>query len=68
MNPRTELLLVMGQTDASADPMHQQSVIAVPRHALGVRLVRPLTVREERARLRRMLANTRWSAAAGVWV
>ena len=68
MNPRTELLLVMGQTDASADPMQQQSVIAVPRHAPGVRLVRPLTVREQHARLRRMPAHTGWSGAAGVRV
>jgi acyl-CoA dehydrogenase len=44
-NPHTQLLLVMGKTDPdSEDVMRQQSVIIVPRHSAGVRLVRSLTV------------------------
>ncbi|MCW2952008.1 MAG: acd [Conexibacter sp.] len=44
LNPRCELLIVMGKTDPDASRHRQQSMLLVPRDAPGVELVRPLTV------------------------
>ncbi|PWC06610.1 acyl-CoA dehydrogenase family protein [Mycetocola zhujimingii] len=44
MNPNAEILIVMGKTDPAADRHRQQSMILVPRDAVGVEIVRPLTV------------------------
>jgi acyl-CoA dehydrogenase len=43
-DPRCELYIVMGKTDPDADVHHQQSMILVPSNALGIEVVRPLTV------------------------
>jgi len=43
-SPDCRLLFVMGKTDSGADAMHQHSIVLVPRHTPGVRIVRPLTV------------------------
>jgi acyl-CoA dehydrogenase len=43
-HPRCELLIVMGKTRFDGPRHTQQSMILVPRHAPGVRLVRPLKV------------------------
>ncbi len=42
VGPRCKLMLVMGQTDASAPRHKQHSTILVPRDTPGVELVRPL--------------------------
>ena len=47
MNPEAEIFIVMGRTaapDSDAPRHRQQSMILVPRDALGVTIVRPLTV------------------------
>ena len=44
MDPRAELLLVMGKTDPTAPRHIQQSTIIVPRDTPGVRVIRPLPV------------------------
>ncbi|HEY9310453.1 MAG TPA: acyl-CoA dehydrogenase family protein [Microbacterium sp.] len=44
MNPDAAVFIVMGKTDPDAARHRQQSMILVPRHAAGVRIVRPLTV------------------------
>ncbi|MDY0910511.1 acyl-CoA dehydrogenase family protein [Microbacterium sp. CFBP9034] len=44
MNPDAAIFIVMGKTDPEADRHRQQSMILVPRHTPGVRIVRPLTV------------------------
>lgn len=44
MDPRCEILIFMGHTDADADPHRQQSMILVPMASEGVEIVRPLTV------------------------
>lgn len=44
MDPRAELLLVMGKTNPDAPRHLQQSTVIVPRDTPGVRVVRPLTV------------------------
>lgn len=44
-DPRTKLHLVMGKSDPeNADGYKQQSVVIVPAHAAGVRIVRPMEV------------------------
>jgi len=43
-HPDCELLIVMGKTRVDGPRHTQQSMILVPRHAPGVRLVRPLKV------------------------
>jgi len=43
-DPRCEILIVMGKTDASAPAHGQQSMILVPRHATGVTVERFLPV------------------------
>ena len=43
-DPRCELLLVMGKTDANAPRHLQQSTIIVPRNTPGVKILRPLKV------------------------
>ncbi|HEU4622980.1 MAG TPA: acyl-CoA dehydrogenase family protein [Burkholderiaceae bacterium] len=42
MDPRCAVLIVMGQTDPQADRHRQHSMVLVPRHTSGVRIVRPL--------------------------
>ena len=44
MNPRAEILIVMGKTDPHAARHRQQSMILVPRDTPGVSIVRPLSV------------------------
>ncbi len=44
MHPNTQILIFMGKTDPSAPKHLQQSMILVPKHAPGVRVVRPLHV------------------------
>jgi acyl-CoA dehydrogenase len=44
MNPDAAIFIVMGKTDPDAERHRQQSMILVPRHAPGVRIVRPLSV------------------------
>ncbi len=44
MDPRCELLIVMGRTDGSAPKHLQQTMILVPLRTPGVTVVRPLTV------------------------
>jgi acyl-CoA dehydrogenase len=44
MDPRCELLIVMGKTDPSADRHRQQSMVCVPRDAAGVTVRRGMTV------------------------
>jgi acyl-CoA dehydrogenase len=43
-DPRCQLLIVMGKTDPQAAKHAQQSMILVPRDALGVKIVRPLSI------------------------
>jgi acyl-CoA dehydrogenase len=44
MDPRCQIMIVMGQTNPEA-PVHQrQSMILVPRETPGVEIIRPLTV------------------------
>ncbi|WFE39162.1 acyl-CoA dehydrogenase family protein [Micromonospora sp. WMMD998] len=44
MDPRCEILIVMGKTDPDAERHHQQSMILVPRDTPGVTVRRGLTV------------------------
>jgi len=44
MNPGAEIFIVMGKTDPSASRHQQQSMILVPRHTPGVRIVRGMEV------------------------
>lgn len=44
MDPRCEVLIFMGRTDAGAERHRQQSMILVPMDTAGVEVVRPLTV------------------------
>jgi acyl-CoA dehydrogenase len=44
MDPRCEILIVMGKTNPSADTYHQQSMVLVPMNTPGVKVVRNLTV------------------------
>jgi acyl-CoA dehydrogenase len=44
MNPRAEIMIVMGKTDPSASRHRQQSQILVPRDAPGLEVVRGMTV------------------------
>jgi acyl-CoA dehydrogenase len=44
MSDRCKLCVVMGVTDADADPYHRQSMILVPLDAPGVTVLRPLSV------------------------
>ena len=44
MDPRAELLIVMGRTDPDSPRHRQQSMVIVPRDTPGVELLRPLTV------------------------
>lgn len=44
MDPRCEILIVMGKTDPEAARHQQQSMILVPRDTPGVHIIRPLTV------------------------
>ena len=44
MSDRCKLCIVMGVTDADADPYHRQSMILVPLDAPGVTVLRPLSV------------------------
>jgi acyl-CoA dehydrogenase len=44
MDPRCEILIVMGKTNPSADTYHQQSMLLVPMNTPGVKVVRNLTV------------------------
>jgi acyl-CoA dehydrogenase len=44
LNPRCEILIVMGKTNPSADRHHQQSMVLVPRNTPGVHVHRGLTV------------------------
>jgi acyl-CoA dehydrogenase len=44
MDPRCEILIVMGKSNPSAAKHEQQSMILVPMKTPGVRIVRPLTV------------------------
>lgn len=44
MNPRCEILIVMGKTNPEADRHHQQSMVLVPRETPGVNVRRGLTV------------------------
>ncbi|NHA69299.1 acyl-CoA dehydrogenase family protein [Phycicoccus flavus] len=44
MNPQCEVFVVMGKTDPEADRHRQQSMVAVPRDAEGVEVVRPMEV------------------------
>ena len=43
-NPRCQVFIVMGKTDADAPRHAQQSMVLVPRDTPGVTVVRPLTV------------------------
>ena len=44
MNPRCEILIVMGKTDPSASRHRQQSMVLVPRDTPGLEVVRPMEV------------------------
>ena len=44
MDPRAELLIVMGRTDPDSPRHKQQSMVIVPRDTPGVNIIRPLTV------------------------
>jgi acyl-CoA dehydrogenase len=44
LDPRCEILIVMGKTDPDAPKHQQQSMILVPRATPGVRIVRPMQV------------------------
>ena len=44
MDPRTELLILMGKTNPDAPRHSQQSTVIIPRNTPGVKVVRPLTV------------------------
>ncbi len=44
MDPRCELLVVMGKTDPEAEPHRQQSMVLVPADTPGVQIVRSLPV------------------------
>ena len=44
MDPRCEILIVMGKTDPGAERHAQQSMILVPMKTPGIEVVRPLTV------------------------
>jgi acyl-CoA dehydrogenase len=44
MNPRCQLLVVMGKTDPTADPHQQQSMVLVPRDTPGVEIRRGMEV------------------------
>ena len=44
VNPRCEIMLVMGKSNPENDRHHQHSTILVPRNAPGVKLVRTLRV------------------------
>ncbi|MFK8052004.1 MAG: acyl-CoA dehydrogenase family protein, partial [Woeseiaceae bacterium] len=44
MDPRCEILILMGKTDPSADRHSQQSMILVPAKAKGVEILRPMHV------------------------
>jgi acyl-CoA dehydrogenase len=44
MNPGAEIFIVMGKTDPSASRHQQQSMILVPRHTPGVKIVRGMEV------------------------
>ncbi|MEZ4888806.1 MAG: acyl-CoA dehydrogenase family protein [Chitinophagales bacterium] len=44
MDPRCEIMIVMGKTDPEADRYGQQSMILVPKNTPGVTVVRPLAV------------------------
>ena len=44
MDPRCEILIVMGKTDPGAERHAQQSMILVPMQTPGIEVVRPLTV------------------------
>ena len=43
-DPRCEILIFMGKSDPSAAKHQQQSMILVPLHTPGVKMIRPLTV------------------------
>ncbi|TMG92078.1 MAG: acyl-CoA dehydrogenase [Betaproteobacteria bacterium] len=43
-DPRCKLFIVMGKTDPGAAKYAQQSMILVPREALGVKILRPLSL------------------------
>jgi acyl-CoA dehydrogenase len=44
MDPRCDILIVMGKTDPDAPKHKQQSMILVPRDTPGVKIIRPLKV------------------------
>jgi acyl-CoA dehydrogenase len=44
LDPRCEILIVMGKTDPGAPAHKQQSMILVPRDTPGVKIVRPMKV------------------------
>jgi acyl-CoA dehydrogenase len=44
MDPRCEILILMGKTNPSADAHHQQSMILVPMNTPGVSIVRNLSI------------------------
>jgi acyl-CoA dehydrogenase len=44
LDPRCQILILMGRTDPDAEPYRQQSMILVPMDAPGVTVVRDLTV------------------------
>lgn len=44
MDPRCEIMIVMGKTDPDADRHTQQSMILVPTKTAGVDIIRPLSV------------------------
>ncbi len=44
MDSRCKVAIVMGKTDPSADPHHQQSMVLVPMDSPGVNVLRNLTV------------------------
>ena len=44
MDPRCQILIVMGVTDPDADSNHRQSMVLVPINTPGVRIVRNLSV------------------------
>lgn len=44
MDPRCEIMIVMGKTDPEAERYGQQSMILVPKNTPGVKVIRPLAV------------------------
>ncbi len=44
MDPRCQILILMGKTSPAADSYHQQSMVLVPIDTLGVEIVRNLSV------------------------